>query len=141
MPSQKKLEKDATKAYKKAKDAVDDAKRLAVKVQKKAGAKKAAAKKTAKVDALTSQLSESKPTAKKAAVPESGPGVTVFTPPLPAAHLVHEPVEGGGTADIELGAQTIIALRTLAKSRGLTGYTRLSKSALIEHIEKASASS
>lgn len=158
MAKQKKLEQDAKKAYKKAVSAVDEAKRLAENAGKKPRAKVEALAKQVEVDLKKSahKKSAQKITAAPVTLTTTksrdtvAPKTTVkaspkskaaadYTPPLPHARTVRTKTAGGGTTQVELGAMSIIALRTLAKSKGLTGYTRLNKAALIERLEQASA--
>lgn len=122
MAKTSKIEKSAEKAYDKAKDAVDDARKLAKKVAKK---------RRPPVDELTKDLKKAKADLKRGPVSQvagkSGEASAgdLYTPPLP-----HQ----GGVDDLH--SHTLISLRTMAKSRGLTGISRLSKTALIERLEQ-----
>ncbi|AMM20763.1 hypothetical protein AX769_12210 [Frondihabitans sp. PAMC 28766] len=132
MAKQKKLEKTARKAYDHAKDAVKTAEKAAAKVAKK--------KRPASVDLardlenVKASLKSSKKSARSTAAATLGADVTspadVYTPPLPVPST-------GSDVSADLHAQTVIALRELAKSKGLTNIARLNKAALIDKIENA----
>ncbi len=130
MAKQKKLEKTARKVYDQAKDAVKVAEKAAAKVAKKNRPATAA---------LVGDLKKVKATLKTSkksgatTVAESGletSSARVYTPPLPVTST-------GSDAPADLHAHTLIALRTLAKSKGITNVARLNKAALIEKIETA----
>ncbi|ARC57978.1 hypothetical protein AS850_12910 [Frondihabitans sp. 762G35] len=122
MPSQKNLEKNADKAYKKAKEAVEEARKAAKKVDRKARTKaKALGKELEKTSAKTKATTRKRPDA-------------LYTPPLPHAITTEVTSDSGSTTEVDLGELTTIQLRAIAKSRRLTGYTRLSKAALVERL-------
>jgi hypothetical protein len=140
MAKQNKLEKDAKKAYKKAVVAIDDAARLA---------KKAGKKSRAKVETLAKQVENLAAPAKRNAPAKAAPAkpktkatakpLADYTPPLPHAHTVPAKTASGSIEQVELGTMSIIALRNLAKSKGMTGYTRLNKASLIQRLEEQAA--
>jgi len=149
MADQKKLKKSAAKAYDKAEDAVTDA-RAAV-AEAKRRAKKLAKKARPSVkplenalDDAASGLKDAKKTAKGAGQASKGPSSTapaeprsIYTPPLPEVDETTVQLPDGHDAHVDLHAQTLVALRALARTKGITNVSRYPKATLIEKIEQA----
>ncbi|NRD26946.1 Rho termination factor N-terminal domain-containing protein [Frigoribacterium sp. VKM Ac-2836] len=148
MADQKKLKKSAAKAYDKAEDAVTDA-RAAV-AEAKRRAKKLAKKSRPSVkplenalDDAAAGLKDAKKTAKGAGEAATGASPTpaeprsIYTPPLPEVDETTVPRPDGHDAHVDLHAQTLVALRALARTKGVTNVSRYTKAALIEKIEQA----
>jgi hypothetical protein len=134
VPSQKNLEKTAEKAYRKAKDAVEEAQKAARKLDRKARSKaKNLGKDLAK--AKTGAVAKAATTSGKTAGGKPPKRAdALYTPPLPHAITTEVTSDSGSTTEVDLGELTTIQLRAIAKSRGLTGYTRLSKARLVERL-------
>ncbi|WP_396599972.1 Rho termination factor N-terminal domain-containing protein [Frigoribacterium sp. R86507] len=153
MADQRKLKKSAAKAYDKAEDAVTDArtavaeaKRRAKKLAKKArpsvkplenalddaAAGLKDAKKTAKGAGQASKGASSTPSSATPAEPRS-----IYTPPLPEVDETTVQLPDGHDAHVDLHAQTLVALRALARTKGITNVSRYPKATLIEKIEQA----
>jgi Rho termination factor, N-terminal domain len=123
----KKLEKSAQKAYVRAKEAVSDARQKAKKLDKSARSKVTVLEKQLDKPAKTLAAASTKPSSTLVdPTVESEPVPSIYTPPLP--HADEE--------DAELEKLTLIALRSLAKKRGLTNYSQLNKAALIARIHQ-----
>ncbi|ROS51356.1 Rho termination factor N-terminal domain-containing protein [Frigoribacterium sp. PhB24] len=149
MADQKKLKKSAAKAYDKAEDAVTDA-RAAV-AEAKRRAKKLAKKSRPSVkplenalDDAASGLKDAKKTAKGAGQATKSSTTTtpaeprsIYTPPLPDIDETSVQLPDGHDAHVDLHAQTLVALRALARTKGVTNVSRYTKAALIEKIEQA----
>jgi hypothetical protein len=139
VPSQKNLEKTAKKAYRKAKDAVEEAQKAAAKVDRKARTKaKALGKGLEKSPTKTSASKEAVSTGTAGKKSSAGDARTradaLYTPPLPHAITTEVAGEAGRATEVDLSELTTIQLRSIAKSRGLTGYTRLPKALLVERL-------
>lgn len=62
---------------------------------------------------------------------------SIYTPPLPEVDETTVQTADGHDAHVDLHAQTLVALRALARTKGVTNVSRYTKAALIEKIEQA----
>jgi hypothetical protein len=76
--------------------------------------------------------------AQKSVVPTTsapkGPDAA-YTPPLPHADETTVTAHDGSEAHLDLHAQTLVALRSLATDKGVAGVSRLTKAQLIEKLQ------
>jgi hypothetical protein len=136
MAKERALEKSARKAYSSARDAVDEAKKAARKLDKKTRKKAAALEdRLAKVErSLAKSAARSAGTRERAAAEQqSGNTRPALTPPMPVAPVpgINEKSQG---PDARFDGVNLQALRALAKERGLTNYSRLTKADLIHRL-------
>ena len=124
----KSIEKKAKKALARAEKSVEAARKAVRASSKKLrGKAESLAKKTQKLGAKQAKAHRelaSAESARATVVAEEQPGAVVTAPPLPTP---------------EAAAPTLAELRRRAKEQGVTGYSRLNKSALIEALDSAPA--
>ena len=148
---------DGTKKTKKARGSVEDAldtaaskisaaEKATTKAVKKAAASSAGEAPTASSESAREPAPQ--PTksheqveaevARKSVVPTTGAPKgpeAAYTPPLPHADETTVTAHDGSEAQVDLHAQTLVALRGLATDKGVTGVSRLTKAQLIEKLQ------
>ena len=104
-----------------------EARRRAKKLSKKARPSVTPLEKS--LAAAAADLDEAKKTTEQAR--------SIYTPPLPEVDETTVALSDGHDAHVDLHAQTLVALRALARTKGITNVSRYPKAALIEKIQQA----
>nr|WP_249407790.1 Rho termination factor N-terminal domain-containing protein [Frigoribacterium sp. CFBP 8759] len=95
------------------------------------------AKKTAKGAVQGSKGSSSSGSSSSTSSATPAEPRSIYTPPLPEVDETTVQLSDGHDAHVDLHAQTLVALRALARTKGITNVSRHTKATLIEKIEQA----